>query len=615
MQNTSNLPNAIITNNELTPIEKHNSQVIANIKRNPLSYIQQHAIKLFNDDCQRNRLKDEAYNQAIDNFNKQHGLLVVKKVIDSVNPAKYDTGTYYSYINYPYIDGEAYKLAMQHYRTEVKRYNDSLINVNREIATYNKSLLKNTSPAQLLKIEEFKKQHQKLFNTTYNKKAEAHNTTSEKTIPKKAIQRVKFQSEIIFSIILGFYAKQLKQRNGYLLEMNLPTSISKDQLPTLKIDYNKLATHKIDGIQRLDICKKTAQNHIKRLREAGIVNNYLFINSNKPVKCTISPKILVILDGNSPKCLNTENQLFTDSRSKDLHNNIDTTCNILLKKDKIKDYATNSEDHIRSLQKQTSVSCAAHAYTNTQKIREISQTPPKNHEKRSENLRNLLVAPHILAQQLANNEFLNYTPLRYERLNLEDSYGNLTREEFKQLVIYDIFKAANKLYKDHYVFAGEWTKTIKTALETWFLNQGHTLQKETIITKKLPQYRWQLEKARKFLLKPNNKDFNLLFPYQYFNKSRTLSKECGFFGLAQHYFKNVALKIQKIEVKKIENRQNNLRKERLTYQQRAENKVKQYLKGKCKENVFIYGVCIFWLAYNSSSHYFKNLFIGFVIII
>ncbi len=579
MQNTSNkLPNAIITNNELTPIEKHNSQVIAFIKRKPLSLIQQTAIKLFKDNCQREKLTPEAYNNAVDKFNKQHGLLITKNVIDTVNTSKYNTGKHYSYINYPYINGEAYKLAMQHYRAEIKRYNDSLIEANNNIATYNKSIIKKLSSKQLEKTLAFKNQHQRLFVKTYNKKVELFNQQHGNIAPKKRIQKVKFQSEIVFSVILGFYAKQLKQRNGYNLEMQIPTSVAKDKLPALKIDYNKLATHKIDGVQRLDICKKTAQNHIKRLREAGVINNYLFTNSNTPIKCTISPKILVVLDGNVPKSLTTENQFIISKRSKDLHNNSDTTRALSLNKDKIKDSATSSKDIIRSLASQTHNTCVAHAYKNTQKIKSPMVNEPRNHEKRSENLRKLLVAPHILAQQLANNEFLNYTPLRYNRLKQENLYGNLSKEEFKQLVIYDIFKSSNKLYKKHTVFAGEWTRTIQKALDTWFLNRGYTLHKETIINK-IPQYRWQLEKARKFLLKPNNKHFNLLYPYQYFNKSRTLSKECGFFGLEQHYLKNITLKIQKIEAQKLENRENNLRKERLTYLQRAENNIKKYLKG------------------------------------
>ena len=582
MKSTSNrLPNAFITNNELTPIEKHNSQVIAFIKKRPLSLIQQAAIKLFTDSCQREKLSNEAYNKAVTKFNQQHGLLIPKKVIDTINTSKYDTGKYYDYINYPYIDSEAFKLAMQHYRSEIKRYNDGLIDTNNTITNYNKKVEKNLSAALHKKVFIFKKQHQRLFNKTYNKKAEAYNLIHGTIVRKKRIQKVKFQSEIIFSTVLGFYAKQLKQRNAYNLGINLPTSVAKNKLPALKIDYSKLANHKIDGIQRLDICKKTAQNHIKRLREAGIINNYLFINSNTPVKCSISTKILVILDGNVPKSKNAENQLFTDNRENDLHNNSDTTRSLLLNKSKIKDSATSSIDQIRSLASQTVNACAAHKrYTNTQTNNDFSSPPPKNkNEKRSENLRKLLVEPHILAQQLANNAFLNYTPLRYDRLKQENLYGNLSNEEFKQLVIYDILKSSNKLYKNHTVFAGEWTKTIKKALETWFISNDFTLHKATII-KKMPQYRWQLEKTRKFLLKPQNKDFTLLYPYQWFNKSRTLSKECGFFGLAQHYIKNQALKVKNIEQQQLETRENNIRKERLTHLQKAENKVKRYLKGK-----------------------------------
>lgn len=582
MPSTSNtLPNAIITNNELTPCEKHNSQVIAYIKRNPLSIIQQQAIKLFTDNCQRNKLNDEAYNKAVDTFNKQHGLLITKKVIDSVNPNKYDTGKYYNYINYPFIDSEAFKLAMQKYRAEIKRYNDSLIDANKAITTYNNSVLKNLSPDQKIQLQHFKKKNERLFTKTYNTKAEQYNTTNNNIILKKRIQKVKFQSEIIFSIILGFYSKQLSQRNAFQLDLNLPTSINKNQLPALKIDYRKLANHKIDGVQRLDICKKTAQNHIKRLREAGIINNYLFTNSNQPIKCAISGNILVVLDGNSPKTLISENQLFTDNPSNVLHDNSDTTSNNILKEYKIKDSATSCQDQIRSLPKQTVNSCAAHKrYKNTQNIKVSSSVPPKKNEKRSENLRKLLVAPHILAQQLANNEFLGHTALRKERLLQEVQYGNLTRAEFQQLLIYDYFKISNRIYKESTVFAGEWTKTIKKALDTWFINNNALLQKQTMYDK-IDQYRWMIEFARKWFTKKEVK-VTPLFPYQYFNKKRTLSKEIGFFGLESTHRTKLKIEADKLETDKVETRDNNIRKHRLTELNKAERKVKQYLKGTLK---------------------------------
>lgn len=583
MQNTSNtFPNALITNNELTPIEKYNAAVIANLKKHPLTLLDQHTIKIFNDNCQRNKLSDEKYNIEVDKFNKHHGLLITKKVIDTLS-SKYDTGAYYNYINYPYINGESFKLAMKNYRSEVKRYNDGLIEINNNINSYNQKISKKLTTDQLVNVSNFKKQHNKLFTKTYNIEVEKYNAANGPIIAKKRFQKVKFQSELVFQVLLGFYSKQLKQRNAYLLNRNLPTSVEKSKLPALKINYYNLVNHKIDGFQRLDMTKKTAQNHVKRLREAGIINNYLFISPQKPVKCTISSKILVVLDGNLPKSLKTENQLFTDKQSKDLHKRSDTTSAIILNKDKIKDSATSCKDLIRSLTSQTHNACLADAYKNTQKIiSEKKEAGPKKHQKRSENLRKLLIEPHILAQQLANNEFINHIPLRYDRLKSEDQYGNLTREEFKQLVIYDIFKSANKLYKNHTVFAGEWTKTIKKALDEWFINNDFILHKATIINK-LYQYRWMIEEARKLLLKDRYKDFNLLYPYQYFNKTRTLSKECGFFGLEKHYLKNENIKLKKLETKKLENRENNLRKERLTYQQRSEKKIKQFLNGKCNE--------------------------------
>lgn len=584
----------------LSEIGLYNQIVKDNLQQTSLDTITQYTIKLFKDNAQRSKRTDAQYNKAVEEFNNTHGFLLLKKGSSYTQP----NVKQYAYINYPFIDREGMKNAMDNYRQFVHEYNKQVAEENKAINKYNKSVVKpsETDTKTLWLVVDFKTTNAHLFTRQYNELvAEQNEKLKTNYIPKKRIQTIKYTTELVFNVLVGFYISQLKTRNNYLLQMNRPTSVLKKSLPKLTIDQRKLATHKIADIPRLNFCKKTAQNHIKRLREAGVLINYTYINQNKPIAVNFNPHIVEVLDGNPPKSKTSENHFFKDVSGKKLPDNSDTTRTFLLKEKEIKECAKHTIEKSGSMLQieRNSDVCPADGYKNTTAISKTSETRPRENsahirsilpdflkkDRKKQGAKNTITENFIhrlqddktLAEQLANGDFDNYKGLRYDYLLKVELYGNLTSEEFKAVMIQDFIKVSAKIWKQHNVYVGEWKKAINYLNDTLFKN---ITQKSTLI-QKLQEYRWKLNFARKWFIKSN---VSALYPSLYFDTTRTESKEIGFFGLH---------KVWKTHCKYLENKsknqqrnktQRNVRKRKLLAQQKLTTAIKKYETGKYSEN-------------------------------
>lgn len=576
----------------------YNQKVTTHLKAKKLDTITQYTIKLFKDNAQRNKLDDSKYNKAVEEFNTTHGLLLLKK---GTTHKKATLNKHYSYINYPYLDREAMKKTMDNYRQFVYKYNQKTVKENKEITNYNTSIVQPICPKIVQQISDFKTQYSSEFTSKYNEVVQQFNTQlNANYITKKRIPTIKYSSELVFSVLVGFYISQLKSRNEYLLEMNRPTSTLKNALPKLQIDHRKLATHTIADIPRFDFCKKTAQNHIKRLREAGILNNYTYINQNKPIAVNFNPQILVILDGNLPKSKTLVNQDFIASSEKKLPHNNDTTRTFTLKEKKIKDCATSP------VIKKESNSCLADSYKNTTGIsknlknhpRKISaelktmlpdffvgdkpKTPPKSHGKLTQNFLNLLQDDRDLAKELAQGKYDNYKGLRYEYLKKIEMYAPVTTDEFRAILIQDFIKLSAKIWKQHNVYIGEWKKTINYLTTTLFKGFLH---KSTLITK-LKEYRWKLNFARKWFVRS---EVPALYPSLYFDTTRTQANEIGFYGLKGVWKTHQKYVLKRQEEKAQKTADKNARRRKLSAQEKLVKAVQKYKQGNCSaEQLYSY---------------------------
>ena len=621
MNNKSNHFVATNCNNSISNSNwvEYNLLVQHKLLLTPMSYLQHVAVKNFKDLAKRNKYSKKTYNKEVMLFNNRHGLLLEKLPEETTATSIATTSTTtYNYINYPYLDREAVKTTMNNYRKQVFIYNKKVAKENREISQYNADVIPSTSKKYRQEIAAFKASNSWRFTRDYNSRVEAYNSTFKHAcLPKKRIQTIKFATEILFHTILGFYVKQLKIRNATLMRSNQTTRTLKNQLPKLKIDHRKLATHKIADIPRLNIVKKTAQNHIKRLREAGLLINYSMTNQNKPISVNFNTSILVVLDGNFPKSQKPKNQNVMSGNKKKLPHNNEPTRAFLLKESKIKDNANCIDPIISgSMPQSTSYNSFPKIYKNTTGIDKKKKTgagenlqevlpqflknskgsaPNKiipNHldQKQSKysaasnNLRELIQDERELAQQLANHQFDTYKGLRYERLKAEVYAGILDKHEFRQLLIQDFVKTAAKIWKKHHVFVGDWKKAINQLNEklfkTNFIGSNNQPHKEKCL-QILESYRWMQNFARKWFLK---NEVNALYPSLYFDPTRTKSQEIGFFGLRSVYKSHITY----LEKRGVETKQQAIastkRKRTISQQQKLTRAIAKFEKGKIDYN-------------------------------
>ena len=584
----------------------YNQLVQDYLSKNKLDSITQHTIKLFKDNAQRKRINNTQYNKAVEEFNNTHGLILLKKGVEYQPNNKY-----YSYINYPFIDRAAMKQTMDNYRKYVDKYNQKAETENKEIRDYNSSVVKqflSLTETQKKRKNKFEIEHKSLFVRDYNQLVEKANQNNA-IIPKRKIQKIKFQSELIFHVLIGFYISQLRARNAYLMEMNRPTSVLKNSLPKLKIDHRKLATHKIEDIPRLGICKKTAQNHVKRLREANILIGYVMINQNKPIQVNFNPQILVILDGNHPKSQFIENKSISSCFEKVLHDNSDTTRTFLLKEDKIKDCANSTVNKSGSMQEENASNsvCPADGYENTKGINtkkeqgraEIRKILPnflknsndtasvkgsKTQINQAKNFKSYLIDEKLLAEKLVAGEYDDYKGLRYDYLQKILSNPLISREEFRAVLIQDFLKFSAKIWKNHEKppYVGEWRKTINRLKSSDLFKQKVTKTDSVVLPiesqiKRLKMYRWMLNYARKWF---KNSGVNALYPYQYFDVTRKEGFEIGFYGLTAHWKKHLKYLEKKKASENDEKHAASKRKRRLTAKQKMNKAIRKYELGK-----------------------------------
>src|SRR5690606_3944088 len=120
-----------------------------------------------------------------------------------------------------------------------------------------------------------------------NERIENYNQCNRPMALKEKIQSIKYHTEQIFSAILWHYNKQLYKRKviRHQLEVFIP-----GKLPYIELHSGWITTAKVNDVVRLNICKKTFRRQRKRLEEAGILQDYMFEGSSRPVKMRINPQ-------------------------------------------------------------------------------------------------------------------------------------------------------------------------------------------------------------------------------------------------------------------------------------------------------------------------------------
>ncbi|WP_329804998.1 hypothetical protein [Flavobacterium facile] len=475
------------------------------------------------------------------------------------------------YAAYPCIVDEAFSLTMDCYRKYISEYNNWVKNENLEINKWNATQEDYTTGSVSAVFSEiFLRKYKNLAPKQYN--LQVQNLFDEKNIKisKRKIQFVKYQTELLFSSFISAYNSQLIHVNAQYMRLKVEV---KRPVANIKINSWFITQMKRNGVQALNICGKTVRNHRDRLVEAGVLINKQFRGTTHAVEYQINPEILNVLEFKTQKLTSLENQQLNLSKGKDLPDNDVNTRTFK------KEIKRTENEQVDFLLNRSSGKPLTIVYFGTRTPARIknNETGGGGDEKTTHStvLLATLDNEQSLAEKLNQNEFINYKSIDIRMLYNEAHSGTLSNEEFRQIVIQDFFKQANKLWSNHQnVYVGSWKLAINQYLKHKFmLHNGNPMQKVYLI-EKVQELRWRLEYARKWFIK--NEHIKTLYPNDYFDPTRKKSFEIGF-EYTQELYKNYIVKLQNQGVAKAK-QEAKAKKRALTYKFNA--KVKQFFKDK-----------------------------------
>lgn len=583
--NKQSKENVSLNKNNLNLVEIYNLRVIDNLERNPLTKIQKASNKIFIDQLDRIGLTNAQFNVEVEKYNEQHGMLIEKRNV-SIKDHPF-TNPNYNYLNYAYIDKEAKELTMNNFRKFKYAHNTKAKKDNKNIAEYNNNI---ASPCNSRLATQFLNDYSHLKPEQYNLLVEKFNTKNGMVLKKKRIPMLANQHEMTFETLLNFYIKQLKDWNLKRMNTGHSTRMLKKEMLKLEVNTRALAIHKLSGVPRLDVCVKTARNRIKRLRELGLLTNYIYRGHKLPVCVNFNPSILVVFDFNQPKRSSTEKIGFNEQKGKNLPNKRNTTRTELKEKEK------KRNDHISFITNELKLfknDYAAHSYKITRNVKNSEQ--PKwsqnSHKisKNSDSLEYLIKDRWELSKELSENVYQDYSPIIYPRLLKEVQYGSMSKEDFRELCIQDFIKTSAKIWKKcDSVYPSSWMKAMEILdqrlFKTNFQGNNGMFHKEKIV-EHLTKYRFLITWANQWFIK--NKYKNILYPNLYFDNTRTTKKEVGFFALGFVWKKHQDKVKKNHEDRVIRNRNASIRKEKISNRRKFDRYLSKYNKGKIDFNALL----------------------------
>jgi len=494
---------------------------------------------------------------------------------------------------------------MSNYLKASDSYNKKADLENHSIKTQNKRVDKSRckkplQDSEMSALNSFYNMISPLNTWERNERVAEYNRCNGSEVAKmETIKTLKYPTQVVFQHILWHYSQQLYKRKEVRQRvlMNIPGT-----LPHVEIHSGWITSEKIKEERRLKVSIRTLRRQRKRLQEAGILQDYLFEGSSRPVKVRINPEILHVTDNHSTKKTAPENQLFIpDGRTECPHNNVSNRT--LINNIEIKANVSQHSEIRSSAQKGlTSLYLNSTGNTRTQSVKKNDANAEKNAtsikksklgpEKNTTSTRNSTPGAEKdtlsyflrrkieektdFADKLAAHEYDSYVPLRKDILEKEAVHGSLDREEFKELIIQDFFKSAAKLYRSGTPYMASWLKGYNEWIQKKFINPSGFPLKKLHLVEKVDELRYGLTAVGRFLKK--HPDYNLLYPGEYFDLTRTTAKEGGFKYYAgeawrknQDYLKN---KTDDSKLKSIK------RKRKNSDLQKAQRHVKTYLTNK-----------------------------------
>ena len=530
---------------------------------------------------------------------------------------------------YSAIIEKAFALTLDNYRLHVATYNFVAREENEQIAKYNVQVDKFRKDHPLDKLQTtaanfFQLKHGGEYSKNYNDQVELYNQQYGMIIRKKRIQTIKPVTEQVFTNFLYLYNGQLMKRNAEYMRLRITTP---RPVQEFKVNPHQVKSLKrTNGAASLDLCKKTIRSHRERMQEAGILVEYHFAGANRPVEVHINPGILVVLDLKTSKIVTAENQHVTLASGKVLPDNNANTRTIINECEIKANVENNSPDkefpsvtpkpfvfygNTSSKEQNaplppppagvkisetlphlaTSSGKFARTVTAGQVINQVFQSAntdendytgsdsPKN---KSQMFRTLLIHPQQLAEELASGMHDNYRSIPLRELQSEAFRGTLVNEEFRQLVLYDFFKASAKFWRDcapdKKPFVGVWKKAINLYLEHKFMAFTGGAFNKSVIVDDIEQLRWRLEHVRKYRIR--NPNWQMLFPSDYFDFRREHNKEGGFEFTKKAWAKHKKYRDGAEARKRRAEVQSELRTKHINYAKKCETQIRKFYKNQ-----------------------------------
>lgn len=426
---------------------------------------------------------------------------------------------------------------LENYRSFVQQHNDKCNSNNKLVHKYNIDVNVFVEQHQLHQeqskaIADFKETVGKVSVSEYNKAAQLFNNNNGKLLLLlKEHKPIRKAIEHTFAMIVHKYAMQIDEKNNILERCGATTTRG---LQKVKINHYELANTTINGVLTLPYHERTIHNHIKRLVDAGVLFDYTFHGHQKPVEYHVNSQILQIFDVQNSKTLNTEKQAFKCENLKNLHNNEIVTRADLnnIKINKNVDNHSLIKGEIDKLFQSMTLPKGNDFYKITLKPKKfekpaaekIDEISPKN--QLSEFLRENTQDVQEFCEDLTKGVYDNHRFTLRKHLETEVYRGNMTNEEFRCLLVQEFLKIAGPIWKTTQPTIATWRKAYNLVFDTQIINNNGTIPSKNIALYMFDNLVWRLNYAKRFFRK--FKEYQPLFPSQYFDPSRKTKKSGGF---------------------------------------------------------------------------------------
>ncbi|MBC8757156.1 hypothetical protein H2O64_20975 [Kordia sp. YSTF-M3] len=444
----------------------------------------------------------------------------------------------------PYMLSEDRLTMLQRYRVYVNGYNEYVKKRNEDIKIYNKRVSEFVTTHKLeqqaiVANSNFKNKIHKgikvkwLSIKDYNLFVASQNGTML-LLTKKLHRKIKAMHERTFEVILWQYGNQLADLRNHLKTLDTKLGVS---FPKAKITSTGIAHLTNDGQPRILYSSRTVQNHIYRLRDAGILTEYRFHGSKKPVNFFINKAIFCMHEKQITLNDNQVVKVVLMQNFQDKSEDTRTFTKEIIKK------VGNVDNHSQDAEVFSFAAENSNKNKNTYKNTRSDSPHKKSNQNEGklgggENFPKNELSEYLRGQVLYKTVFLNaLTEHHYDtysfsasnmtrRLETEARQGAMSREEFRELLLQQFVKIAAPIWKGQNVYYGSWHNAYLQIDDEYLCNPNGSIPRKETLLYMFGFLVYRIGRAKRFFR--SKKQYVIHFPSIYFDATRKQPSEGGF---------------------------------------------------------------------------------------